>query len=307
MADRTLAQIIAALETDVYGEEMRTDIVDLANKLDDIVEDAVDHQLITVDATLTQSGQGADAAVVGTSLEEKADKTTMNNYLAAKCDKYNPATAGSFSNNRLEPSTVGSYSATLNRYNTASGVQSLAIGDHTIAASAEQMAEGRYNVSDSNGDYAHIVGNGTADDARSNAATLDWSGNAWFAGTVKVGSGNKELATKDYVDSSTSGTSGAFTANSCNASAVFVRQMGKIVFIQMFLSTNNTYTFNSSNLGTVSGVSTPSVRTALTAESWDGNAYNYAPLRITSTGKIMSDSDISSCSEIRINGFYFAD
>ena len=37
--------------------------------------------------------------------------------------------------------------------------------------------------------YAHIVGNGTgiADNQRSNAHTLDWEGNAWFAGKVFVG------------------------------------------------------------------------------------------------------------------------
>ena len=35
--------------------------------------------------------------------------------------------------------------------------------------------------------YAHIVGNGTSDTARSNAHTLDWQGNAWFAGDVYIG------------------------------------------------------------------------------------------------------------------------
>lgn len=37
------------------------------------------------------------------------------------------------------------------------------------------------------GTYAHIVGNGTSS-KRSNAHTLDWDGNAWFAGDVYVGS-----------------------------------------------------------------------------------------------------------------------
>ena len=35
--------------------------------------------------------------------------------------------------------------------------------------------------------YAHIVGNGTANNARSNAHTLDWEGNAWFAGSLTLG------------------------------------------------------------------------------------------------------------------------
>lgn len=41
--------------------------------------------------------------------------------------------------------------------------------------------------SDTRGKYAHIVGNGTADNARSNAHTLDWNGLGWFKGGLKVG------------------------------------------------------------------------------------------------------------------------
>lgn len=44
--------------------------------------------------------------------------------------------------------------------------------------------------------YAHIIGNGTKD-ARSNAYTLDWKGNAWFAGSVTVGDSNKLVLTQD--------------------------------------------------------------------------------------------------------------
>ena len=97
---------------------------------------------------------------------------------------------------------------------TASGDQSHAEGLGVTARRRSQHAQGEYNIldtigNDSNrGTYAHIVGNGTADNARSNAHTLDWSGNAWFAGDVYVGStsgtnkdsGSKILATQDYVD-----------------------------------------------------------------------------------------------------------
>lgn len=37
------------------------------------------------------------------------------------------------------------------------------------------------------GKYAHVVGNGISDTARSNAHTLDWDGNAWYQGTIKLG------------------------------------------------------------------------------------------------------------------------
>ena len=45
-------------------------------------------------------------------------------------------------------------------------------------------AEGKFNIKNYSNEYAHIVGNGASDISRSNAYTLDWSGNATFAGTV---------------------------------------------------------------------------------------------------------------------------
>ena len=69
---------------------------------------------------------------------------------------------------------------------TASGKDSHAEGYATIAASDYQHVQGKYNIEDGNNEYAHIVGNGTGD-ARSNAHTIDWEGNAWFAGKIYVG------------------------------------------------------------------------------------------------------------------------
>ncbi|MBQ9699570.1 MAG: hypothetical protein IJV71_03015, partial [Lachnospiraceae bacterium] len=72
-------------------------------------------------------------------------------------------------------------------------------GYHTIALGDYQHVQGKYNKVDT-GTYAHIVGNGTDSRNLSNAHTLDWDGNAWLAGTVKVGADNQELVTKQYVD-----------------------------------------------------------------------------------------------------------
>ena len=49
-------------------------------------------------------------------------------------------------------------------------------GTNTLASSDNQVALGRYNEEDTSGDYALIIGNGTADDARSNAAAITWGG-----------------------------------------------------------------------------------------------------------------------------------
>lgn len=58
-------------------------------------------------------------------------------------------------------------------------------------------AQGRANIPDADGKYAHIVGNGkitnldntgvTSVETYSNAHTVDWDGNAWYAGNVYVG------------------------------------------------------------------------------------------------------------------------
>ena len=68
---------------------------------------------------------------------------------------------------------------------TASGNTSHAEGINTKASSEYQHVQGKYNIEDTKNKYAHIVGNGTTDSTRSNAHTLDWEGNAWYAGQVE--------------------------------------------------------------------------------------------------------------------------
>ena len=67
---------------------------------------------------------------------------------------------------------------------TASHVE----GKGTIALDEYQHVEGKYNRKDTDTKYAHILGNGTgdSDEERSNAHTIDWSGNAWFAGNIEA-------------------------------------------------------------------------------------------------------------------------
>lgn len=84
----------------------------------------------------------------------------------------------------------------------ANGEASHAEGFGTDASSKNQHVEGKFNIKDTAETYAHIVGNGTSDNSRSNAHTLDWSGNAWYAGTVE--------GTAMIVKSSTEGSSKRF-------------------------------------------------------------------------------------------------
>ena len=67
----------------------------------------------------------------------------------------------------------------------ASGYSSHAEGTGTVASGDNQHVQGRYNDEDASSRYAHIIGNGTAA-APSNAHTVDWNGNAEYAGDVKA-------------------------------------------------------------------------------------------------------------------------
>ena len=67
----------------------------------------------------------------------------------------------------------------------ASGNSSHAEGCGTKASGTSQHVQGEWNIEDTTNTYAHIVGNGTSDTNRSNAHTLDWYGNAWFAGDIE--------------------------------------------------------------------------------------------------------------------------
>lgn len=66
----------------------------------------------------------------------------------------------------------------------AKAVASHAEGFGTLANTNYQHVQGKYNVEDTENKYAHIVGNGSST-ARANAHTLDWEGNAWYAGNVE--------------------------------------------------------------------------------------------------------------------------
>ena len=128
-------------------------------------------------------------------------KSTTASGIAAHAEGYGAKALGNYSH------AEGSYTKTLNNYShaegnhteasglsshaegadtIASGNQSHAEGVHTTAQGENQHVQGKYNIADTIN--AHIVGNGSDSSNRSNAHTLDWSGNAWFAGDVYTGS-----------------------------------------------------------------------------------------------------------------------
>lgn len=138
----------------------------------------------------------------------RENKAKAANAFAAN---YNNTASGQMSHaegNETEASGICSHSEGWGT--VASGAGSHAEGYGTIANHKNQHAKGAYNIADPSaapatgrGNYVEIVGNGTADDARSNARTLDWDGNEVLAGKLTLGAGptgNMDAATKKYVD-----------------------------------------------------------------------------------------------------------
>jgi hypothetical protein len=97
-----------------------------------------------------------------------------------------------------EGNTDGDYQFSLGAHaegwmTKASGKGAHSEGSLTTARGEAQHVQGIANIADDENKYAHIVGNGTYKwvdgkqkvDKASNAHTLDWDGNAWYAGTVE--------------------------------------------------------------------------------------------------------------------------
>lgn len=74
-------------------------------------------------------------------------------------------------------------------------------GSHTIASGEAQHVQGKYNIEDTENKYAHIVGGGLYEEERKNIHTLDWEGNAVFAGDVTDGNGDSIASVKALVQS----------------------------------------------------------------------------------------------------------
>ncbi|MBO7685215.1 MAG: hypothetical protein J6V72_02455 [Kiritimatiellae bacterium] len=96
----------------------------------------------------------------------------------------------------------GYYSHAEGNNTTASGNGSHAQNQGTVARATAQTALGKFNVEDSTS--AVIIGNGTDDNARSNALTVDWNGNVEAAGTIEAKCG--AVATSGVATASTGTT-----------------------------------------------------------------------------------------------------
>ena len=133
-------------------------------------------------------GNGTTASVYYSHAEGSG--TTASGH-CSHAEGQNSSASGSSSHAEgAETTASGGYSHAEGWYTTASGSSSHAEGDYTIANHHAQHVFGAYNIEDPStdtiyrrGTYVEIVGNGTNTN-RSNARTLDWSGNEVLSGTL---------------------------------------------------------------------------------------------------------------------------
>ena len=99
----------------------------------------------------------------------------------------------------LQTETLGYASHAENLRTKAKGDYTHSEGENTIASGRSQHVEGAFNIEDTNDTYLHIRGNGKSESFRSNAMTVDWHGNGWFAGEVTVGEKKYKLISEEKV------------------------------------------------------------------------------------------------------------
>lgn len=121
---------------------------------------------VAFDGTSTHTASARDAR----------DFVTIN----VRVDKY--GYGHMYFSNYTGSTTVTILPASTRSYTYEAYGPQLSFGLGTVAASSNQTALGRWNVEDTSGDYALVIGNGTST-TRGDALTVDWSGNV-ACGTV---------------------------------------------------------------------------------------------------------------------------
>ena len=128
--------------------------------------------------------EGYDTQASGDSSHAEGNRTKAYGSYSHAEGYYTKASKISSHAEGYETSAIETASHAEGRNTTASGHASHAEGYYTSAAGKNQHAQGVFNIEDTENKYAHIVGNGTSATQRSNAHTLDWDGNSWYAGEV---------------------------------------------------------------------------------------------------------------------------
>lgn len=183
------------------------------------------------DGTITYGGQYAHAEGNGTTASDIAShaegiSTTASNIAShaegygtkafgmySHAEGFSTTASGSYSHAEgISTTASGAYSHTEGAGTAASGNKSHAEGEgteasgetshaegyNTKASSNYQHVQGKFNIEDTNGKYAFIIGNGEDNSNRSNAFAIDWNG-LIYLNNSDAGIDLSNLTTKEEV------------------------------------------------------------------------------------------------------------
>ena len=141
----------------------------------------------TVASGTNSHAEGYKSTASGFASHAEGEEVTASGY-ASHAEGYK--TTANVSESHAEggyTTASGMYAHAEGYYATAEGRASHAQNNETIASKDYQTAIGKYNIADTATSMADqkalIIGNGTSSQ-RSNALTVDWSGNVWCAGGI---------------------------------------------------------------------------------------------------------------------------
>lgn len=153
-----------------------------------------------VEASGTYSHAEGSGTASGYYSHAEGAATTASGYYS-HAEGSNTTALGEYSHSEgFKVEARGMYSHAEGILTTASGTCSHTEGSNTIARGDHQHVQGKYNVEDTNKKYAHIVGGGTSENKRKNIHTLDWDGNAEYAGDVSATVNGKKVFMSTLAD-----------------------------------------------------------------------------------------------------------
>ena len=143
--------------------------------------------------------EGQNTKAIGANSHAEGSSTTANG-LASHAEGGSTTAGGAQSHAEGGGTTTSGFASHAEGGGTtANGTYSHTEGEGTIAQRKSQHVFGEYNIEDTGdsttrGTYVEIVGNG-ATNSRSNARTLDWSGNESLQGSLTLGKGTADETT----------------------------------------------------------------------------------------------------------------
>ena len=159
----------------------------------------------TVAIGYNAQASGKESTAIGTSNTASGDYSVALGRSCTASNEYSFATGCWTSNNGIASTTLGNGSYISQGWGAmSSGILTKAkgLGQHVFGINNIEDPATVSNYSDKS-TYLMIVGNGDTGGNKSNAYTLDWGGNGWFAGKLTVGAkpvNDMDVATKNYTD-----------------------------------------------------------------------------------------------------------